>query len=262
MTGLVEKIREGQGNQGVKPTTPRAIEEIPISPKMIELAKRFPRDRDVVRDRVLQSCRIYPFAKKAFFKREAGGKYVNGVWTPTIIVGPSIRFAEEVSLCYGNFDYGTRFTERSTTYTRYFVFGIDKETLNCVTQEGEASHWRHYKDKEKPPRLETRPAQIYEMVMADAAKRLRSVILRLLPNSLIFEAEQECRKTLDRAENFKPKSITEELMELGATKEQMQERYGDLTKPKEGIRALAIQDLQSIKAGDCTVALIFGGKDD
>ena len=249
MTGLMEKIQEQQ--DGEKAVVTGNTRELAETMKSFELAKRFPRDYEQVRKRILQSCRSFPFAEKAFYKRPlGGGKFV---------VGPSIRLAEEMALCSGNIDFGIKFTERKPTETKYQVFAVDKELNNRIIRDGSASHFRYYKDKS--PKLETRPQQIYEMVTADASKRLRAVILQIIPNGLILEAECECTKTLERGENFRPKSITQELMDLGVTKEQLEERYGDLEKPKTGIRALAIQDLQSIKAGDCTVNLIFGGKE-
>jgi hypothetical protein len=99
--GAVASTREGFGEREVSlqhETSAIAVAErarAQTQAKFIMAAQK-PRDWDIVRERLLKTCRRPGFAAMALYNRPVGG----GKST----IGPSIRFAEEAIRCMGNLD--------------------------------------------------------------------------------------------------------------------------------------------------------------
>ena len=60
------------------------------------LAKQYPRDEIKAYARVIEACQRPEMAAKAFYSFPRGKE--------TVVEGPTIRFAEELARCWGNFD--------------------------------------------------------------------------------------------------------------------------------------------------------------
>ena len=68
------------------------------------MARKFPRNEDDIRTKVLKTCRIYSFAEKAKYKKPQGKKYNESTrsYEQQFVIGPSIRLAEELFRQWGN----------------------------------------------------------------------------------------------------------------------------------------------------------------
>lgn len=147
----------------------------------IQLAKMFPRSLANAQAQLLEACKSPDFAAQAFYSVPNRGS------------GPSIRFAEEVARCYGNFEYGHRELSRSDGKSEIEVFAWDKENNNFSKRQITVMHVRDTKNGSYPLRDQ---ADVDNRIANVASKQMRGRILALLPKSLVALGEAECRKTL------------------------------------------------------------------
>lgn len=176
-------------NQGtVAVESSRAIAE--AQGKLI-LAKKFPRDEVQAYARAIQACQRKKMAATAFYSFPRGNGSVSG---------PSIKFAEELARCWGNIDYGTKELSRDNGKSELQSFAWDLETNTFSSQNFTNPHQR-----ESGGRMVklTSDRDIYEINANMAARRLRSRILAVLPNWLVDDCIEECKKTL-KGENEGP----------------------------------------------------------
>ena len=164
----------------------RAIAE--AQGKMI-LAKRFPRSMAAVTQDFMDACKSPAFAAKAFYS------------VPNRGTGPSIRFAEELARCYGNFDYGHRELSRSEGKSEVEVYAWDMEKNNYARRQVTIMHVRDKRDG-GAVKL-TDQGDIDGRIANVASKQVRSRILALMPKHVVEQGILECRKTL-AGDNDKP----------------------------------------------------------
>lgn len=149
----------------------------------LTLAKRFPRDQARAFARVQETCARKGFAETASYAFPRGGQTVSG---------PSIRLAEELARVWGNIDYGIRELSRQPGFSEMEAYAWDLETNTRTSQRFTVEH----KSLAKGNKEISDPRDIYERTANDAARRLRSRILAILPPDLVDEAERSCRATL------------------------------------------------------------------
>src|ERR1700741_2732843 len=77
------------------------------------IAKKFPRSMAGAMSEFLDACKSPDFAATAFYSLTNRGS------------APSIRFAEEIARCYGNFDDGHRELSRSAGRSEIKVYAWD-----------------------------------------------------------------------------------------------------------------------------------------
>lgn len=147
----------------------------------IQLAKMFPRSLTEATAELVEACKSPEFAAAAFYSVPNRGS------------GPSIRFAEEVARCYGNFEYGHRELSRSEGKSEIEVFAWDKQKNNYSKRQITVLHVRDTKNGSYPLRDQ---ADIDNRIANVASKQMRGRILALLPKSMVELGIQECRKTL------------------------------------------------------------------
>lgn len=180
-TSLIEKLqREGVVD---KVETSRAVAE---TLGQMTLSKKFPRDMQKVERKLEAICKNPKFAESAYYTIERGNKD---------ITGPSIRMAEAVVYAMGNINYGINSCpdQEEPNATRYTVFAIDLENNTRV----ERTFVRQHKRKAKGKIWEVKdPQGQYELIAADAAKRLRSCLFNIVPKYLLDIAEDACRMAL------------------------------------------------------------------
>ena len=157
----------------------------------IEIAQSFKRDIIEVEDTIKRMCVSATYAEKAIYNRPVSKK--------DVIQGPSIRLAEDLALAMGNIDYGIRTLETKEKSTTFEVFAFDKQKNIRVSRIYTSSHYRYSYGKLT---LESRPQQVYELVAAESAKRLRACILQIIPNYLISIAEDACLNALKKDKKF------------------------------------------------------------
>lgn len=167
----------------------------------IQLAKMFPRSNSEALRELIDACKNIEFAKSAFYSVPNRGS------------GPSIRFAEEVARCYGNFEYGHRELSRSNGKSEIEVFAWDKEKNNVSKRQITIEHIRDTRQGSKPLRDQ---ADIDNRIANVASKQMRGRILAIVPKALVEIGIAECRKTLagNNSESISSK-ISQMVVEFG-----------------------------------------------
>lgn len=147
----------------------------------IQLAKMFPRSLTDAYNELMEACRSPEFATAAFYSVPNRGS------------GPSIRFAEEIARCYGNFEYGHRELSREKGKSEVEVYAWDKEKNNYSKRQITVIH---AVDTKNGPKILTSQADIDNKIANVAAKQMRGRILALVSKSLVAEGIAACKATL------------------------------------------------------------------
>ena len=217
----------------------------------IQLAKMFPRSNSEALSELVEACKNWDFAKSAFYSVPNRGS------------GPSIRFAEEVARCYGNFEYGHRELSRSKGKSEIEVFAWDKEKNNVSKRQITVEHIRDTKNGPKPLRDQ---ADIDNRIANVASKQMRGRILAIVPKTFVEMGLAECRKTLagNNTESMSSKisQMIVEFGELGIRPDQITAYIG------HNVDDCSVDDLtelfgvfNAIKQG-ARVSDYFGGKEE
>ena len=155
----------------------------------IVMAKKFPRDENSARNRILTACQRKKLAEQAEYEYTRGGSKVSG---------PSIRLAEAMAQNWGNIDFGFVELEQRNGESQVMAYAWDLETNTRQTKIFSVPHIRETKKGNYPL---TSSRDIYELVANQAARRVRACILGIIPGDIQEEAIEQCRKTLvDREE--------------------------------------------------------------
>lgn len=182
----------------------------------IQLAKMFPRSNSEALSELVEACKNWDFAKSAFYSVPNRGS------------GPSIRFAEEVARCYGNFEYGHRELSRSKGKSEIEVYAWDKEKNNYSKRQITVEHILDFTDK-RTRQKKTRPlvdqADIDNRIANVASKQMRGRILAIVPKTFVEMGLAECRKTLagnnTQSMNEKISQMVVEFGEFGVRPDQI-----------------------------------------
>ena len=134
-----------------------------------------------IAEALVEACKSPEFAAAAFYSVPNRGS------------GPSIRFAEEVARCYGNFEYGHRELSRSEGKSEIEVFAWDKQKNNYSKRQITVLHVRDTKSGSYPLRDQS---DIDNRIANVASKQMRGRILALLPKSMVQLGIEECQRTL------------------------------------------------------------------
>lgn len=173
-TGLSASVNQG----AVAIEQERAIAE---AQGQIIVAKRFPRSNVSVMAEFLESCKSPEFAAKAFYTVPNRGS------------GPSIRFAEELARCMGNFQFGHRELSRTTGKSEIEVFAWDVEKNSRSTRQITVEH---IQDTKNGPKRLTDQADIDNKIANVAAKQMRGRIMALMPKHIIESGILACQRTI------------------------------------------------------------------
>jgi hypothetical protein len=224
----------------------RAIAEVQ---GQIVMAKKFPRDPVVAMDRILNECRRETLAEQAQYQFPRGG---------TMVTGPSIRLAETIARNWGNLSFGVTELERKGQESQMLAYAWDLETNVMARQEFKVRHLRDTKEGLKPLRDER---DVYEITANQAARRLRSCILRVIPGDVVDGALEECSKTLAaKVGNVQERipGMLEKFKDLGVSKLQIEKRLRHRIESLNGPELLSlIKIYNSIKDGMSSVEDYF-----
>lgn len=190
----------------------RAIAEVQAS---MAIAKRFPRNKIQVTEEILRDCCRYSLAEVAVYQYARGG---------TDITGPSIRLAEVIAQNWGNIVFGWKEISRSNGASEIEAYAWDLEKNLKRPIQFQVKHWR---DTKKGGYALTDERDIYELCANQAARRLRSCILSIIPGDVVEAAKSQCEATLKDKTQITPERITKMLEAFEAyevTKEQIEKR--------------------------------------
>lgn len=146
------------------------------------LAKRFPRDENQAFSLLMRACASRAFADTAFYTVPNRGH------------GPSIRMAEEVARCYGNFVYGHRELSRSEGKSEIEVYAWDME--RNIESSRQVTVLHIIDATNGGPRPCKTQSDIDARIANVASKQMRGRILALMPKWLVAEAIEACKATL------------------------------------------------------------------
>jgi hypothetical protein len=145
------------------------------------MAKKFPRNLDVVELKVRAACKRVALAEQAEYTFPRGNQSVTG---------PSIRLAEVLKQCYGNMESGIREIEQKKGSSTMEAYCWDIENNTYSSRQFEVAHWR---DTKTGGYALTDARDIYEITANQGARRERACILECIPGDLVDMAVDECR---------------------------------------------------------------------
>lgn len=235
----------GNINQGtVAIESHRAIAEVQGK---LYIAKSYPRDELAARQRINNACKRPGLASKAFYTYNRAGSTVSG---------PTIRFAEELARCWGNIDYGIKELSQDDGKSEMQAYAWDLET-NAISAQNFTNP--HYRETKQGPKRLTSQRDIYEVNANMGARRLRARILAILPQDVVEDAIEECKKTLAGSNEIpfedKLKRMLDGFVKLGANQKLIETKLGhkmaDMTRD-EFVEFTGI--FNAIKDGQSSVA--------
>lgn len=148
------------------------------------VAKKFPRNPGNSMNRILDACTRRTLAESAMYSYPRGGQEVTG---------PSIRLAECIAQNWGNIDFGYIELEQKNNESQVMAYAWDLETNTRQSKVFTVPHRRETKSGAKPL---TDSRDIYELIANQAARRVRSCILAIIPGDVIEAAVKQCEVTL------------------------------------------------------------------
>lgn len=185
---MTQEITLAQAGELVRPAgtagamvTTREAQEVQAA---VFMAKRFPRNEDESRARILRSCKRLGLASKAIYSYPKGGSKVSG---------PSVRLMEAIAQSWGNIQSGVVELEQREGESTCMAYCWDIETN---TRECKIFTVKHTISTKNGMKVLTDPRDIYELVANQGARRKRACILNIIPGDIVDEAIEACNKTL------------------------------------------------------------------
>jgi len=230
-----------------------------------------PRDMNMVRLKVLDTCKRPAFAVLARYAKPVAGSH---------IVGPSVRFAEEAARCLGNIlaesaivhEDGERRIVRVTvtdlennlTYPQDVI--VEKHVERKYLRKGQAAiKQRTNSLGETVYIVEATEDELLQKQNSLISKAYRTSVLKLLPRDILDEAMEAVEATLNAADKSDPEAAKKKLLDSfyakGVTPESLKQYLGH---PIEQCTPKQIDDLRlayaALKEGESTWAEIMEAK--
>ena len=171
---------QSAGTAGTMAST-REAQEVQAA---VFMAKRFPRNEDEARARILRACKRQGLAGKAIYSYPKGGQKISG---------PSVRLMEAIAQSWGNIQCGVVELEQREGESTCMAYCWDIETN---TRECKVFTVKHAISTKNGMKVLTDPRDIYELVANQGARRKRACILNIIPGDIVDEAIDACNKTL------------------------------------------------------------------
>lgn len=155
----------------------------------ILVAKKFPRNEDDARQKLMRSCSRPRFADEVTYNYPRGGQEV---------IGLSIYFAREAARLWGNIRYGFYVVRDDEDERHLRCWAWDVETNAKVEMDDTFRKLQQRKDKRSGQTTWVVPDErdLREITGNRAARVVRNCILALLPEDLKSECEEKALATL------------------------------------------------------------------
>ncbi len=228
-------VREGHGEiersrSAETATVAAAAQAEALVKARFTMAALRPRDLDTVRLRMLAAARRPAFARIARFAKPQGKKKnkETGKWEQTIIVGWSIRAAEEVIRALGNIDVQKRsiFDDNKHRIIAVSVLDLESnsgETIEVVVRktversklgEGQTAISTRINNYGEPVFIvDATDDELLTKANALASKAKRNAALGLCPGDLLDEMLDEVTATLERKDKEDPDATRKALID-------------------------------------------------
>ena len=225
-TDLIDKLKE---NLVTKSDTARDVAEVL---GQMSIAKKFPRDLKLVEKKLMEICSNKSFAEDSYYIVPRGKEEIEG---------GSIRLAEAVACCYGNINFGISTEEKEDgESTDYTVYAIDLESNVRIQRTFNRKHIRKAGGKIYKV---TGPQPVYEIVAADAGKRLRACLFNVVPKYLVDLARKKCKQTLAEASHASREEIINRIIVA----------FKEFNVSKSDLELKIEKQLTAIDANDLTI---------
>ena len=148
------------------------------------------------------------------------------------IKGASIRTAETLAKYWGNLSYGMKeLSQNSAEHSsEIMVYCWDWESNVRAERVFKVPHIR---DTKSGARILTDARDIYEKTANDGARRLRAVILEVLPSDIVEDFLKACERTIEGSSDKPIKDRVRDMLkafeEIGVTQEMVEKRIGTKT---------------------------------
>jgi hypothetical protein len=160
----------------------RVLKEVEVQ---VIMAKRFPRDVEAAREKMLAAARRPRFAQVAMYEYKQGAG--------NITKGLSIRCAEMMVQNWGNAVFGIREVAQVEGASQMLAFAWDMEANVYQSRDFIVKHVR---DKQGDKLALTSERDIYENNANLTARRMRAAILGIIPKDIQDDVEAEVERTL------------------------------------------------------------------
>jgi hypothetical protein len=169
------------------------------------------------------NCGILRLAEKAFYRRPVGDG--------TTASGPTIHLARVLADCYGNIMYGINELGRQAKGSEMQAYAWDMQANVRSDNKFIVPHQRDKKISGKMSQVDLDSlASIYENNANAASRRLRGVILGLLPTWYVEEAIETCEATLAKGDGTpladRVQGAVTAFGEFGVTQAQIERKLG------------------------------------
>jgi hypothetical protein len=208
----VATVPQQHGGTGAMVESNRAVAEVQA---MVLMAKRFPRDQKTATDNIMIECQRPGLAEQGIYTYARGGSNISG---------PSIRTAEMLARNWGNLDAGVIELSRSNGQSEMMAYCIDLETNYRQRRVFTVEHIRNTK---KGNYAINDSRDISELLANQSARKLRGVILAVIPSDIVEQAVAQCEATLAAKADTSPealKKLLEAFLTFGIGKDQIEKR--------------------------------------
>ena len=226
------------------------------------MALKMPRNRDQARAEILKACKNPTFAEVALYKKPVGG---------TSIVGPSIRFAEEMIRAWKNVKIQSMviFEDQDRRMTSLNVVDLESNISYSpkITVEKTVERKKAIGREVVSERLNTSNQRIFIVKATDdeihnkenalLSKEIRNSSLRLIPQDIIEDAKVQIRETLKAGAKADPdktkKQVLDSFASIGLQPKNLEEYLKhsmDTVSPAELVDLRAMYT--TIKNGEAT----------
>ena len=204
-----DELQVSEAQTGELETTAAASRETAEVQAAVILARKFPRDEERARVKLLASCGRPSFAEDATYSFPRGGSTVSG---------PSVNIAREAARLWGNVRFGLDIIRDDDDMRgiRAWAWDVESNTKVSYADEFKKLIFRKQGGWITPDERDLR-----ELTNRRGAICLRNCLLQLIPKDFIEDALEECEKTLrGQAKQDRPtilRKITASFADLGVT---------------------------------------------
>lgn len=201
--------------QGTMVEQARAASQVQAA---VLVAQERPRDRVLVKSRMLEACAQIELAEAAFYSYPRGGETVSGL---TIVA------ASDLALIWGNIDFGLTEMRRDDEFgqSEMLAYAWDMETNARMANTFIVPHLRETK---RGTYKLTDSRDIRELNTNIGNRMMRAAIFKVLPRWYVLAAERALSDTLKRSVADSGKPLPVQIREVG---ERLYRDYG-LTAPQ------------------------------
>lgn len=284
----VEEVRITKNDESYSPAIAGAVAAAEAWLKAAcAMAKRFPRDMDKVRDKILLECRRPDFARGRYnpeTKRfEGGARYSKPVGNSKV-KGFSVRFAEAAVQAMGHIHTNIQTLAETDEFRKIEVRVWDSQNMNSFADEatipktierksipkermGDVVRTRHNASGDILYIIRAEEGDLLNVVNAAKSKSFRNSGLRHVPGWLLAECERVIAETSGKEDSRDPEQAKREIFDafsaLGVSVEQIKEYLGHDAAKLEPKEMTELRELYTaIRDGETTMKSVFSAREE